>query len=158
MALHLNNTRQSVEFLCRGGDDTPNIHAYNSLECPKASCGIQKGLACNRIINPRHTCAARVTVVVLCLSVWVWVWVGVGRCGCGMSDCAIKNKTYSVAYDCRDNCGDFSATFKIYGVKHKLRANMLIRSGLPVIYFFLFDVQQRLLLEGVQACILLQKL
>ena len=72
-----------------------------------------------QLINPRRACAARVMVVgpvCVCVSV-------IQHLTSRMSNC-YKKPTYSVAYDHRKYCGDFSETtaFKSYGMKHKRKS------------------------------------
>ena len=75
-------------------------------------------------INPRRACAARVTVVGVCLSVCVCVCVCVSvksHLTSRMSNRAINEHAYLVAYERQKLCGDFLETtaFKSYAAKHE---------------------------------------
>ena len=74
-------------------------------------------------INPRRACAARVTVLGLCVCLSVCVSVK-SHLTSRMSNRAINEQAYLVAYERQKICGDFPETsaFKSYAKKHERKS------------------------------------
>ena len=100
-------------------------------------CCLRLFVAVYKLVNPRRACAARVTVVgcvCVCLSVCVSVK---SHLTSEMSNRAIKEHAYLVAYERQKICGDLPETtaFESCAAKHERKSQYANYSDLPAVSF-----------------------
>ena len=112
-------------------------HAYSydarAWPIPRTRIGsMHTPRVCTFHYNPRRACAARVIVVVLCVCLSVK-----SHLTSRMSNRAINEHTYLVAYECKKICGDLPETtaFKSYVEKHERKSQHAKFTGLPDVSF-----------------------